>query len=70
MKRVVSKNLFNFPLKGEYDDDIVVMETKRAEISNSDAGIMLKTKIQEQMFVDDESSNQEFAKLLRLAHSE
>lgn len=67
MKRVVSKNLFNFPLKGEYDDDIVVMETKRAEISNSEAGIMLKTKIQEQMFVDDESSNQEFAKLLRLA---
>ena len=66
MPRVVSKNLFNFPLKGEYDEDILAMEAQRSELSNSEEGIMMKTKIQEQMMLDDENSNLEFAKHLRL----
>ena len=67
MQRVVSKNLFNFPLKGEYDDDVLAMETQKQELSNSDEAMTIKTKIQEQMFLDDENSNLQFAKHLRLA---
>ena len=67
MQRVVSKNLFNFPLKGEYDDDVLAMEAQKQQLSNSDEAIIMKTKIQEQMFLDDENSNLQFAKHLRQA---
>ena len=61
MSRVESKNLFNFPLKGLYDDDVAKESAEmQQKMFESKEGMEIVTKMMEALQKDDEESNMEY----------
>jgi acetyl esterase len=68
MSRVVSKNLFNFALTGELDNDVAAMVKKREEMKKSNEGLEFQTKMDKLKLLDDDIDVDrllEFARQLR-----
>ena len=55
MSRVESKNLFNFPLAGLYDDDVAKQSAEmQQKMLQSKEGMEVMTKMMEALQKDDE----------------
>ena len=67
MPRVESKNLFNFPLTGLYDDDVAKESAEmQQKMFQSKEGMEVMTKMMEALQKDDEKSNMEYVKIIRI----
>ena len=66
MPRVQSKNLFNFTLNGEYDEDVAEAEAEMNKaIFNGEEGMKFMTELTAVMDKDDTESNMEYVTLMR-----
>ena len=66
MPRVQSKNLFNFTLNGEYDEDVAEAEAEMNKaIFNGEEGMKFMTELTAAMDKDDTESNMEYVTLMR-----